>query len=721
MVTPTSSVKVRQKAMIPLTPITPIAGPSRTRTKAKRRKKAVSKTPITAGSIIDLTGEDEEDGAIRFLGGEDLDDAVSVASTPNGGGPSRTKSPGLYTPVSFTPLASSLGSLGRKNRTSPIETVNPPYPSDKVSLNDSVLKNGSPPVEDGGHFDPPALFGTSMMPEPVELGPDTAEVQVELRPIAEDSTTKSDKETGLLLPANVMLESDPAADEQDGPPSSPIEGVHFLDDQVTRGAQRYFDPSAPATTDEQAAFLATADQAKICKRCKKPGHHARNCTHVMCHLCGAIDEHERKDCPMGLVCFNCGQRGHKNTDCTQSRAGSSRHGCTLCGDSGHLTGNCPTVWRTYIYHSTSHLESHRATRLTYTNWHREAAGGHPSERWCYNCAHEGHLGDDCPRRRGSLARVTFASAFSAEVANSGPFQLAKPAKGTHLHFDDELEGQTAEFAGLGAGKKGKEKAKRKLEALEREADNEEGDWFSSKRKGRNGMNESGTDEEEEESWMNRPTNARILAIRGTATPTSLRPQGGGRGGKPWDSTPRRHPFSVVGLPASVPGRRSAAVNGDTDSPSIRASKGRGGKFENGINNSSRTNLNFPPTPISATSTPTNPKVKAKNKAKRKSQLDSNSVVDISLDTPVKSIPQDSPIQSIGRRARKKKRAEGGGEGASRGEGGERDWEGEWRRSGAGGGNVSTWGGEMDVWEKEKEKDKEKNIGKVKGQRYTGGY
>jgi protein AIR1/2 len=74
-----------------------------------------------------------------------------------------------------------------------------------------------------------------------------------------------------------------------------------------QGASRYW----MDTESDLAHFLAEADQSKVCRNCKKPGHIASRCPHTVCNTCGALDEHERKDCPWSVLCFGCGQRGHR--------------------------------------------------------------------------------------------------------------------------------------------------------------------------------------------------------------------------------------------------------------------------------------------------------------------------------------------------------------------------------------------------------------------------
>lgn len=94
---------------------------------------------------------------------------------------------------------------------------------------------------------------------------------------------------------------------------------------------------------------------------------------------------------------------------------------------------------------------------------------------------------DCSLRRGSLARLTTPSAFSAQISSSGPFARAgrRPGHGSarepltdtpvHQRFDDDdevegyeydLPGVKQPFAGLQAGRKTREKARQKAKDID---------------------------------------------------------------------------------------------------------------------------------------------------------------------------------------------------------------------------------------------------------------
>ncbi|KAH9819160.1 hypothetical protein DFH28DRAFT_887066 [Melampsora americana] len=132
-----------------------------------------------------------------------------------------------------------------------------------------------------------------------------------------------------------------------------------------------------------------------CTICHEPDHSAKNCEHDLCLTCGAIDEHLTRLCPVSLVCFACGSRGHLSRHCPSS-AESRILGkdCIRCGSINHLSLNCPSIWRCY---EEIKISNRKPKPLV------------PS---CYNCGSNGdHFGDECPFGRHGRSRPE-PSAFS---------------------------------------------------------------------------------------------------------------------------------------------------------------------------------------------------------------------------------------------------------------------------------------------------------------------
>ncbi|KAJ1725459.1 hypothetical protein LPJ53_000389 [Coemansia erecta] len=140
----------------------------------------------------------------------------------------------------------------------------------------------------------------------------------------------------------------------------------YLDDMEIMGHNRYF----------------MEEKEIICRKCKGSGHIAKDCDVQVCMLCGEKG-HLAKECKhSGNVCHRCHMRGHMSAECPQRS--SSKRGrnqpktCHRCPDMNHHADECPTIWRRYVYG--------RNLPPVYED----------VTAWCYNCAREGHFGDDCP-------------------------------------------------------------------------------------------------------------------------------------------------------------------------------------------------------------------------------------------------------------------------------------------------------------------------------------
>lgn len=44
--------------------------------------------------------------------------------------------------------------------------------------------------------------------------------------------------------------------------------------------------------------------------------------------------------PIGMLCYNCGDRGHKLRDCPEKSKGTK---CFNCNDYGHVANKCPKI------------------------------------------------------------------------------------------------------------------------------------------------------------------------------------------------------------------------------------------------------------------------------------------------------------------------------------------------------------------------------------------
>lgn len=420
-----------------------------------------------------------------------------------------------------------------------------------------------------------------------------------------------------------------------------------------------------------------------------------------------------------------------------------------------------------------------------TGWEREAVGGRADDRWCYNCAQEGHLGDDCKQRRGSLARAAVNSAFSDHMASLGPFgdmgwrggRSTGTPSGTHMRWDDKLPHVASGFQGANAGQKSREKERER--ARQRDRDDWRRDEQPPARYGANFNDHYGNAHNRNNNNNNNRNNDRYRDRSYNNSPRydSDRGSGGGPRGRrqpdvddwfdsdrrddrrPWDSE-RRRPRSPVG--GSRNGRNldySEPRRDRSRSPDRRGGGGGGsGSGTGGAKGVVFGKMSMPPPLAARISSPSvtdspsvgrsrggpggggAPLLKSVLGGKGTASA-SNRASGSGSPGPSNSSSSDKPL---GKKAAKRAR-----------DNEDRDWETTWRMSGAGGGNVARWGDEMDREERGARRDQGRgvrddrvkagptrgnnagNSGKAgggkggnsnnnarpasKGQRYTGGY
>ncbi|KAK9357039.1 hypothetical protein V1505DRAFT_360788 [Lipomyces doorenjongii] len=159
-----------------------------------------------------------------------------------------------------------------------------------------------------------------------------------------------------------------------------------------------------ATIDElvemrgQGRYFGKLDNehVSLCINCHQPGHMASDCQVIVCQTCGEQDDHLTRNCPKTKRCSNCNKLGHDSFACKERRRDIY---CSRCRSSRHGYETCPSIWCLY---TTSRKPLSPISAL-----------------FCYNCAGEGHYGDDCPRARPMMQPLIEASVFSARNLPSG--------------------------------------------------------------------------------------------------------------------------------------------------------------------------------------------------------------------------------------------------------------------------------------------------------------
>ena len=78
-----------------------------------------------------------------------------------------------------------------------------------------------------------------------------------------------------------------------------------------------------------------------CAYCKRIGHNKYNCVEATsCFYC--LGRHRRKDCPVFLTCFRCGNEGHTKVECQTEKKAI----CMKCKRINHTAENCPFLTTT---------------------------------------------------------------------------------------------------------------------------------------------------------------------------------------------------------------------------------------------------------------------------------------------------------------------------------------------------------------------------------------
>jgi hypothetical protein len=122
-------------------------------------------------------------------------------------------------------------------------------------------------------------------------------------------------------------------------------------------------------------------------------------------------------------CFNCGQPGHRSSECPRPKKGSttpskspSNTSCYNCGKTGHWTSNCPSPQKGSITPPRSSASSPSGNCYTCGqpgHWYSSCPSPRrgsattpsrtPSSEKCFNCEQTGHRSSACPRRRQGSA------------------------------------------------------------------------------------------------------------------------------------------------------------------------------------------------------------------------------------------------------------------------------------------------------------------------------
>lgn len=229
----------------------------------------------------------------------------------------------------------------------------------------------------------------------------------ELKGLKDSPVVRRRKKKKLEVIVEEDVGDDGVAEDSNGTPSEPI--VLSSDDELivfSEDSQNLsLNLEGPPGTSKSRGDLwrvDTEDRYRIsrgfryhnqfsgvrCRNCNESGHLSKFCPEPkvqVCHLC-AEPGHQGFRCPQ-RICVRCYETGHSLAECQQSYSES----CDICEAWGHPSRLCPDLWRRF--HLTT--EDGPIVRAPFKTRPLE-------ERYCYNCAGQGHFGHQCHmKKRGN--------------------------------------------------------------------------------------------------------------------------------------------------------------------------------------------------------------------------------------------------------------------------------------------------------------------------------
>nr|BAD99524.1 VASA RNA helicase [Moina macrocopa] len=128
-----------------------------------------------------------------------------------------------------------------------------------------------------------------------------------------------------------------------------------------------------------------------------------------CFNCGDTN-HMSRECPNPKkegnsrgTCYNCGDSGHMSRECPNPKKESSSRGtCYNCQQEGHMSKDCPNpkVERSRGCRNCGE-DGHMARECPSKNGDGNGGGDRGGNRACFNCGEEGHQSKDCEKPRTS--------------------------------------------------------------------------------------------------------------------------------------------------------------------------------------------------------------------------------------------------------------------------------------------------------------------------------
>uniref|UniRef100_L7M7A4 Zinc finger CCHC domain-containing protein 7 n=1 Tax=Rhipicephalus pulchellus TaxID=72859 RepID=L7M7A4_RHIPC len=151
-----------------------------------------------------------------------------------------------------------------------------------------------------------------------------------------------------------------------------------------------------------------------CRKCDQMGHVAKFCRKKKFKVCFCCSDmgHDGARCPKRM-CSRCYEQGHTVAECKETDVPS----CTTCYAKGHPSSLCPDLWRRY------HLTTDDGPIVRAPHKTRPS-----EERYCYNCARQGHYGHQCQQKKRGRPSTPFVVSYKDLYNPEPPPLVLRDAK-----------------------------------------------------------------------------------------------------------------------------------------------------------------------------------------------------------------------------------------------------------------------------------------------------
>ncbi|KAL3173284.1 hypothetical protein MRX96_012409 [Rhipicephalus microplus] len=190
--------------------------------------------------------------------------------------------------------------------------------------------------------------------------------------------------------------------------------LNLFDERARGDATGLWHVDAEDLYRNSRAFRYYNKEKAHCRKCDQMGHVAKFCRKKkfkVCFCCSDIG-HDGARCRKRM-CSRCYEQGHTAAECKETDVPS----CTTCYTKGHPSNLCPDLWRRY-HMTTEDGPIVRAKPKTRP----------PEERYCYNCARQGHYGHQCQQKKRGRPSTPFVVSYKDIYRPEPPPLVLRDAK-----------------------------------------------------------------------------------------------------------------------------------------------------------------------------------------------------------------------------------------------------------------------------------------------------